>query len=137
VRRASPDGLLTSRSVDLAAQEDSRAITWTGSGSVAIEGPGGDLSRELLEGFALVLDGRIDQSPSAPVKLSFAGIERDITDLVRQPGLMRLVIPLHCFTEDKARVASVVSPFRLTTDGNFALTIRRIDVEAVADQRCR
>ena len=133
---ASPGGLLTSRSVDLAAQEDSRAFNWSGSASVAIEGPGGDLSRELLEGFALIVQGRVDQTPTAPVKLGFAGIDRDISSLVQRPGMTRFIVPLHCFTDDKAKVANVASPFRLTTDGQFALTITRIDLEAVADQRC-
>ena len=133
---ASPGGLLTARSVDLTAQEDSLAFTWKGNASVAIEGPGGDVSRELLEGFALVVQGRIDDVATAPVTLSFAGIDRDISKLVATKGMTRIVVPLHCFTDDKAKVASVGNPFRLKTDGRFALTVEHIDLEAVADQRC-
>ena len=132
----SPGGLLSARSVDLTAQEDSLAFAWTGAASVAIEGPGGDVSRELLEGFALVIHGRVDQPASAPVTLSFAGFDRDISKLVAAKGMTRIVVPLHCFTDDKAKVASVGNPFRLKTDGNFALTVERIELEAVADQRC-
>ncbi|WP_114228918.1 MULTISPECIES: glycoside hydrolase family 3 protein [Sphingomonas] len=133
---ASPTGALRSRSVDLAAQEDSRAVRWTGAGSLLFEGPRSDLSRELLEGFALVIDGRVDQPPAAKVTVGFAGIERDATALLGKPGPLKLAIPLHCFTDDKAKLTAVESPASITTAGAFGLTIKRVALEAVASQRC-
>jgi len=133
---ASPTGALQSRSVDLAAQEDSRSLRWTGDAALTVEGPRSNLSRELLEGFALVIEGRVDQVPAAPVKIGFAGFERDASSLFGRAGPLRLAIPLHCFTDDKTKLTAVENPLRISTGGPFGLTIRRVGLEAVASQVC-
>ena len=133
---ASPAGTITSRPMDLAAQEDSRMVRWTGDGSLTLDGPKSDLSRELLEGFALVVEGKVEQVPTAPVTLGFAGFDRDVTTLLAKAGPIRLAVPLHCFTDDKTHLTNVENPVRITTQGSFALTIKRLRLEAVADQRC-
>ncbi len=133
---SSPSGKVNSRPVDLAAQEDSRMVRWIGAGTVSFDGPKSDLTREAIEGFALVLDGRVDEPPVAPVKLGFAGIDVDVTSLLGKAGPIRLAIPLHCFTTDMALLTAVENPARITTQGPLALTIKRLGLEAVADQRC-
>ena len=132
----SPAGKLVSLPVDMAAQEDSRQVSWTGAGSLSFDGPKSDLSRELLEGFALVLEGRVDGAPSDPVAIGFAGFNRDATALLAKSGSVRLAVPLHCFTDEKAKLTTVENPVRITTRGSFSLTIKRLGLEAVADQRC-
>ncbi|WP_309610412.1 glycoside hydrolase family 3 N-terminal domain-containing protein, partial [Sphingomonas sp.] len=133
---SSPAGSMTSRPIDLAAQEDSRMVRWTKAGSLSLDGPKSDLSRELLEGFALVIEGRVDQVPTAPVTIAFAGLDRDATAWLAKAGPIRLAVPLHCFTDDKVRLAAVENPVRITTQGSLSLTIKRLGLEAVADQRC-
>lgn len=133
---ASPTGAVSARPVDLAAQEDSRLIRWTKAGALSIDGPKADLSRELTEGFALIVEGRVDQPPSAPVRLSFAGAERDIAPALGRPGPLRLAIPLHCFTSDKTKVTGIDNPVRISASGPVALTIKRIGLAAIADQSC-
>jgi beta-glucosidase len=133
---ASPTGAVAARPVDLAAQEDSRELRWTKAGALSIEGPKADLSRELTEGFALFVEGRVDQPPAARVTLSFAGVEKDISAALARPGPLRLAIPIHCFTADKGRLASVDNPVRLTAQGPLTLTIKRIGLAAVASQTC-
>ncbi|URD60895.1 exo 1,3/1,4-beta-D-glucan glucohydrolase [Sphingomonas sp. KRR8] len=133
---SSPTGAVSARPVDLAAQEDSRQVRWVNSGSLSIDGPKADLSRELGEGFAVIIEGRVDQPATGPVTLSFAGVAKDVAPAFARAGALRLAIPLHCFTSDQARLMAVDSPVRIKAAAPLTATIKRIGLAAVADQTC-
>ena len=52
------DSVITSRALDVAAQEDARQFVWAERGAFAIDGPPVDLHRQHDEGFALRFDWR-------------------------------------------------------------------------------
>ncbi|WP_299309730.1 glycoside hydrolase family 3 protein [uncultured Croceicoccus sp.] len=146
-KRSVGPGLTTSasrvievRPVDLNAQEDAKAIAWTGPGSFSIDGPAADLSRQLNNAFALRLDGRIDSLGTGPVLLALGDRTFDITDRVLgftpgQPFTMK--IPLRCFADAGADLANLGNALRITADRGFAMTLGAARAEAVGeDLRC-
>ncbi len=128
------DSTVTARAMDLAAQEDSRQFTWTDRGSIAIDGPTVDLTRQLGGDYALLLEWRIDSAPAGPVDLSFAGAAFDIGPVVRaapagQPTETR--VPLRCFKDAGANLSAVGTPLRITANKGFTATLRNVRIEPV------
>ncbi len=132
----SPAGALSVRSVDLAAQEDAKQFVWSGrgSGTVVIAGPAADLSRQLNNAFALAIDWRIDSPPANRVSLSFGDRALDVTPLLRSAPRGRVsttAVPLRCFASAGADLTRVGTPFSLSTDGAFGVTITRVRLEPI------
>lgn len=126
------DGIVTTRAVDLSAQEDARRFTWTGPGRISLEGPLTDLGEQARKGGALVLDWRVDQPGRGPVLLALGGGSLDLGPLVRGGAAGTVIetrIPLACFADAGAELAQVTAPFRLTAEAGFAATIRTIRIE--------
>lgn len=121
------DNAVTSRTVDLAAQEDARQFRWTGSGSMVIDGPPVNIMRQLDGGFALLLDWRVDSLTSDPVTLAFAGGALDVTGVLRaatKGSRLETQIPLRCFQSAGADLKSVGVPLRVTAKEGFVFTLR-------------
>lgn len=120
--------------IDAGAQENARLAKWTGLGSIAVEGPAADLSRQTTGDMAVALRYRIDQKPTAPVIMSLScgptcGAKLDVTGLLTQgaPGEWRKVkIMLSCFRAQGMDMSHVVSPIRLTTTGPFAMAFTEL-----------
>ena len=129
----SPKGLVTTRPVDIGAQEDSRAVTWSGPGSLSIDGPAVDLSRQLTSGFALVATMIVDETAAGPVTLAVGDTALPIADHLATKGPLTLRIPLRCFAERGARFASLGNAMRITADRPLALTIRSLRLEPVGE----
>ncbi|MEO0033451.1 MAG: hypothetical protein RIS94_3209 [Pseudomonadota bacterium] len=129
------DATVTTRAVDLSAQEDARQFAWTGPGAFAIDGPAVNLSRQLDEGFVLRLDWRIDAAPGGVLTVSLGGAPLDLGALAR--GLpagagVETRIPLRCFRDAGARLDAVTTPLRIAADrAGTALTLRSARLEAV------
>ena len=128
------DSGVTVRAIDLVAQEDARQFTWGDSGSIAIDGPAVDLSRQLGENFVLLLDWRIDAAPSGPVELSLAGASLDIGSAIRAATTGQRTetrIPLQCFKDAGADLRSVATPLRIAAGKGFSATLRNVRIEPV------
>lgn len=117
-----------------AAQEDARQFTWTGPGTLAIDGPPVNLTRQLDESFVLLPDWRIDHAVPGPILISFGGGSIDMGDSIRaaEPGkIIQTRIPLHCFRDAGANLAAVGSPLKVTAPAGFAMTLRTARAEAI------
>jgi beta-glucosidase len=122
------------KGVDRRAQEDSRQITWSGTGpaTVAIRAnPPLDLSRETTGQLSLVVDYRVDSPPTAPVTLAASSASVPITEALRSSpvGQWRtLTVPLGCFDKAGANMKSLAVPFAISTSGRMTLTISDVRV---------
>jgi beta-glucosidase len=130
----SPSGAVGIRSVDLAAQEDAKKVIWSGPGSVTISGPAADLSRELTGAFSLAVDWRIDTPPAGRVTLALGDRPLDVTSLIASAGTGQVVttqVPLRCFAEAGADIRRIGTPFTLSGDRPFAVTLSRVRLEPI------
>ena len=129
----SPNGLVATHPVDIGVQGDSRAVTWSGPGSLSIDGPAVDLSRQLAGGFALVASMVVDQPAAGPVMLAVGDAALPIADRLASKGPLTLKVPLRCFAERGARFASIANTVRISADRSLALTIRSFRLEPVGE----
>lgn len=135
-------GSVTVRSVDRAAQEDSRLVTFTGAGTLVLKATQPlNLSRETNAQLSLILDYRIDQRPSAAVFIMADGGKVDVTGAFRNATVgqwQKLAIPLGCFAKSGADMSKLASPFAVSTTGPLQVAISGIRVAsaAVPQDRC-
>ncbi len=132
--RLGTDNAVSARAVDLASQEDARQFSWSGSGSLAIDGPAINLAGRASDGFVLVLDWRIDSASTGPVKIALGGGEIDVTKmLAAAPKGTRTTtrIPLSCFGSAGANLGAVGTPLRITATNGFVATLRDAKIEQV------
>ncbi|RDV01459.1 1,4-beta-D-glucan glucohydrolase [Sphingorhabdus pulchriflava] len=130
--RITLDGSVSARAVDISAQEDARQFSWNSKGTLAIEGAAVNLTQQADEGYALLLDWRIDQPSTGAVTISFGGAAIDVQKLLRtqQAGkATQTRIPLRCFSAVGANLGAVGSPFRMEATGGFVATIRNVQIE--------
>jgi len=128
------------KGVDRRAQEDSRQLTWSGTGpaTMAIRAnPPLDLSRETTGQLSLVVDYRVDSPPTAPVTLS--GVP--ITEALRSApagAWHTLTVPLGCFEKAGADMKNLKVPFAISTAAQLKLTISDVRVlsATVAQDQC-
>jgi beta-glucosidase len=128
------------KGVDRRAQEDSRQLTWSGSGPATLAiraNPPLDLSRETTGQLSLVVDYRVDSPPSAPVTLSGVPITGALHSA--PAGVWRtLTIPLGCFEKAGADMKKLTVPFAITTAGQLKMSISDVRVlsATVAQDQC-
>ena len=126
------EGAISDHAVDLGAQEDARQFSWNGPSTMSIEGPPVNFSRELDEGFVLLLDWRIDRMVSGPVLVSLGGGTLDLGSMLRAApmgAVMQTRVPLSCFVGAGAQLAAVGAPLRITAPAGFMVTMRNAQVE--------
>lgn len=131
---ASPAGAVSVRGVDVAAQEDGKRIAWTGEGRVSIDGPSADLSRQQTGAFALTIDWTVNRLAPGPVLLGLGGVPLDIADRVAagsEPVTLR--VPIRCFAEKGADIASVGNAFFLNAPAGTDVTVTRIGLQPVGE----
>jgi len=131
---ASPDGVLTVRATDAAAQESGRLLTWSGQAeaSFLISGPAVDLQRQATGDMAVAIRYRLEAAPTAPVFLAAGcgdacrgGV--DITRLLTPATTFQTVqIKLSCLRDAGADLSRAEAPVILTTSGRLALAIEDI-----------
>ncbi len=130
------DTAVTGRAVDLSAQEDARQFSWTGPGALAIEGAPIDLRRQRDEGFALMLDWRIDALGSGPLSIALGGAKLDLGALVKAAPRGTLIttrIPLQCFADAGADLANIGAPLRISAGSGAVLTLRDVRIAAIGE----
>lgn len=127
---ASPSGAVTTRPVDVAAQEDSRRVAWSGPGSVSIDGPAIDLDREREDGLSLVVRLIVDRPPAGPVSLAMGDTPLPIAATLAKAGPTTLTIPLRCFADRGAHFMSIGNVLRIATDSPLVLTLRSLQLES-------
>ena len=126
------DGAIADRAIDLGAQEDARQYSWSGPGTLSIEGPPVSLTRELDEGFVLLLDWRIDRAVAGPVLVALGGGTLDLGAMIRGAPLGSAVqtrIPLSCFVAAGAQLGLVGAPLRITAASGFTMSLRNARIE--------
>lgn len=128
------DSAVTTRAMDLAAQEDALQFTWNERGAFAIDGPPVNLMRQLDQGFVLRFDWRIDSAPTGPLEVSLGGATLDLGPQIRgaasgAPLVTR--IPLRCFHEAGADFKAIGTPLRVTANKGLVLTLRSVRIEPV------
>jgi beta-glucosidase len=122
------------KGVDRRAQEDSRQITWSGTGpaTVAIRAnPPLDLSRETTGQLSLVVDYRVDSPPTAPVTIAMATKPVPIGGVLRSAPVgqwQTLTVPLGCFAKGGDEMKALTTPLAITTAGQLKLTISDVRV---------
>lgn len=131
--RLALDGAISSRAVDISAQEDARQFSWNRSGSLSIEGAAVNLVRQRDDGFVLLIDWRIDTSPTGPVMLSFGGGSIDIQRVMSALPAGKIVqtrVPLRCFAAAGAKFGAVGTPIRMQAAKGLVASIRNVHIEA-------
>lgn len=134
------DNAVSSRAVDLGAQEDAQQFRWAGNGALAIDGPAVSLRSQLDQGYALLLDWRIDVPSNGEVRLSMAGGELDLSGLLATLARgtpVRTRIPLRCFAASGGNFDQVGTPLRLAAGTGLAITLRSVQIETgQSDDTC-
>lgn len=126
------------RSVDRRAQEDARALTFSGNGeqSVSLQTAQPlDLSRESNGDISLVMEYLVNQAPTGSVDLALGGQRLPIAGALRAAGIGRwteFAVPLSCFAKAGADVSRIPTPFMLSTSGRLGLTISDVRLAFVA-----
>lgn len=131
------DGSISARAVDLSAQEDARQFTWNADGAFVVNGPAVNLTRQLEENWAMLIDWRIDRPATGPVMLSFGGGTLDLQRTIRALPTGKATqtrIPLRCFAEAGAKFDAVGSPIRMQAAKGLVATIRNVHIEATNEK---
>lgn len=126
------DGSVSTRAVDLSAQEDARQFTWNADSKFAVNGPVVDLTQQLTAGSALLIDWRIDKPATGPLLVSFGEATFNLRDEASsKPAgtVLKTLIPLRCFRDAGTKIASVGSPLRIKAPKGFVATIRNVRIE--------
>lgn len=127
------DGAISTRAVDLSAQEDARQFTWNTDGKFTVNGPAVDLSKQLAAGSALAIDWRIDKPASGPVLVSFGEATFNLrAETAAKPAgtVLQTRVPLRCFSGAGTKIAKVGSPLRIRAPKGFVATIRNVRIDA-------
>jgi beta-glucosidase len=121
------DGVVATRAVDIAAQEDARQFAWSGPGKIMIQGTAVSLEAEARQDAALLLDWRIDSNGPGPVTLTLGDTRLDISPLVAaapRAAPTETRIPLRCFVAAGADLSAVGAPLRLDAEAGFTASLR-------------
>lgn len=129
-------GLLKTRSVDVAAQEDGKSFAWSGPASFHLTGPSADMSRQLNNSFALRIDWRIDAVGSGLTQVELGGKAFDVSGWVKAAPtgqVSTIKIPLRCFADAGADLTKVGYATTVHGDKGLALTLLSARIEAVGE----
>ena len=131
------DGAVSSRAVDMQAQEDARQFTWNADGAFVVNGPAVNLTKQLDEDWALAIDWRIDRPATGPVILSFGGAALDLETIMRSSPTgtaLQTRIPLRCFADAGAKFDMVGAPIKMQAQKGLVATIRTVHIEAITNK---
>jgi beta-glucosidase len=131
------DGSISARAVDLSAQEDARQFTWNADGAFVVNGPAVNLTKQLDEDWAMLIDWRIDRPATGAVMLSFGGGTIDLQRTIRAlptGAAVQTRIPLRCFADAGAKFDAVGSPIRMQAAKGLVATLRNVHIEATKEK---
>lgn len=135
---------VTVRAIDRRGQEDSRLMTFTGTGPQTVQLNAAqplDLSRETNAQLSLLVEYRVDEAPTAPVSIGVNGTSIPVTNALRAApkGSWRtLTVPLGCFAKAGANMQRIDTPLLLSTEGRLTIAISgvRVASASVPQDRC-
>ena len=138
-----PSGGATIRNIDRRGQEDTRLVTFSGSGPQAFALTASqplDLSRETNAQLSLLVDFRVDSKPAGAVTVAVNDTAIPVTGAMQgATGEWRtLTIPLGCFSKAGANMTKVATPFSLATAGKLTIAISDVRVASatIPQDRC-
>jgi beta-glucosidase len=138
-------GAVNFRAADRLVQEDSLQLQWSGKAQASA----GFIAKERVdysnvsEQAAVVFDVKVDQKPTADVKLGMfcgqdCGAEKIITGALQKANAgewQTISIGLGCFTQaqpTKVKLDMLLSPFYLSTAGELGVTLNHVRIEPTA-----
>lgn len=121
---------------DRAKQEDVLVASWNGRGraSLAVTGAPINLARQTNGDMALVLEVKVDKAPGGPVNLSMGCGDQcrgsvDLTAALTAAagsGWTSVAVRLSCLRTAGANMATISTPFELSTAGGFAVSLSSV-----------
>jgi len=127
---ATAGGALSMTSVDAnGVQGSGRAFVWKGDAATAIIGPPVDLSRQANGDMALLVQYRVDQKPSGPVRFGIGKTGVQVEDALNEAPVgqwQTVKLKLSCFRKDGEDLTAVEWPFSLQTAGRLGISIAEL-----------
>lgn len=133
------DGAITSRAVDLGAQEDARQFSWSSPSALAVEGPAIDLTSALSIGKDLLIDWRIDRRGKGTLTLAMGGGRIALDPYLAASATGQAVqtrVPLRCLAASGAKFDAVGGPFRIEAPAGFTATLRSVTLVPGTSSPC-
>jgi beta-glucosidase len=133
-------GGVTAKGTDRRAQEDARALSWTGAGEVRIApGAAVDFDRETNGELSLVMEYRVDQPAAGTTALGVATAKGLTTVPITRaiaaaaPGQWTsIAVPLKCFAARGAAMKALTAPFLLSSAGRLGLSVSDVRLDYVS-----
>jgi beta-glucosidase len=133
-------GGVTANGTDRRAQEDARALSWTGAGEVRIApGAAVDFDRETNGELSLVMEYRVDQPAAGTTALGVATAKGVTTVPITHaiaaaaPGQWTsIAVPLKCFAARGAAMKTLTAPFLLSSTGRLGLSVSDVRLDYVS-----
>ena len=100
-----------------------------------------DISRETNAQLSLVVDYRVQNGPTAPVRIGMEGTLVPVTNALKNAPKgewQTLAIPLGCFGAAGADMQKITTPFVLSTSGRMTIAVSGLSVVSVSvpQDRC-
>ena len=139
-----PSGGATIRNIDRLRQEDTRLISFSGTGEQSVHLTASqplDISRETNAQLSLVVDYRVQDGPTAPVRIGMEGALVPVTNALKNAPKgewQTLAILLGCFGTAGADMQKIRAPFVLSTSGRLTIAISGLSIVSVSvpQDRC-
>jgi len=126
----SPRNTLAMRSVDAGGMQGAgRSLVWAGEAEARVTGPAVDLSRQANGDVTLLVAYRVDERPTAPVRLGLGAATVPLEGVLNSAPLgqwQRVKIRLACFRRDGETLAAVNAPASIATSGRLSLSISEL-----------
>jgi beta-glucosidase len=137
-------GGATIRNIDRMRQEDTRLVSFSGAGEQFVRLAASqplDISRETNAQLSLVVDYRVQDGPTAPVRIGMEGAFVPVTNALKNApkgAWQTLAIPLGCFARAGADMQKITTPFVLNTSGRLTIAVSGLTIASVSvpQDRC-
>jgi beta-glucosidase len=139
-----PSDGVTVRAIDRRGQEDTRLLTFSGTGEQAVRLTSPqplDISRESNAELSLQVEYRVQTGPTGPVAVGMEGVSVPVTQTLRgapKNQWQTLTVPLRCFARAGADMAKIGTPLVLKTSGKLTIAVSdvRLASAQVPQDRC-
>jgi beta-glucosidase len=139
-----PSDGATIRNIDRLRQEDTRLISFSGTGEQSVRLAASqplDVSRETNAQLSLLVDYRVQDGPTAQVKIGMESALVPVTNALKNAPKgewQTLAIPLGCFAAAGSDMQKIATPFVLNTSGRLTIAVSGIAVVSVSvpQDRC-
>ncbi len=140
----SASGKIEVSPTDFKGKGDAIQITWSPRkkdvGNLSISGSTIDLSK-FKDAVSLTIDMKVDVKPSKDVRVGMGcgypcQADISINGMIKsmpKGEWFSLPIPLNCFKSDNFDLSKIASPFSITTDGKFTVSITNIRLEKLPE----